>query len=188
MKTPVQKPEILILSIFATLFFLASPVTAQEVLEIHFDNVPAVTCNEVWIQDGLPCHVTETTAEDCDGGGSCFFDTFDGLGLFPARLVVDLGSPALIYRVEVDFTDYCGIGCSQAFLYNAGTLLTSDTNDTVGEEEVLLLDMGPEGAMATDLAVSSCEGFVSPSTIRIYSEEPVATEQTTWDLLKATYR
>lgn len=185
MKTKLLNP---LTPFLAALILLTAPALAEEVLEIHFDNVPDVVCDEVWTQDGVPCHLTQTTTEDCDGGGNCFFDTSDGIWLYPARLVVDFQSPVLLYRVEIDFTDNCGVGCSQSFLYNGGLLVSSDANDQVGELEVLSMDLGQEGAMVTHLAVSSCEGQVSPSTIRIYSESPVAIDGTSWGSLKTLYR
>ncbi len=185
MKTLIMKSGILLLILP---ILLVTPAMAEIVLEVHFDDVPDVTCNEVWTQNGVPCHLTQTTADDCDGGGNCSFDTNDGIALFPARLMVEFAGPTLIYRVEVDFIDYCGVGCSRTFLYNDDLQVGFDDNDLVGEDEILIMDLGADGVLATNMAVSSCEGIVSPSTIRIYSESPLATNQLSWDALKSSYR
>lgn len=167
---------------------LAGPVLAQEVLEITFNEVPATTCDEVWTQSGVAIQVTTTTSEDCDGGGNCSFIEWDengGVGMAPARLALDLGESYLIFSVEIDIQDFCGIGCTRAFLYNNGVQVGSTANATRGAVETLVVS--PVGNFADSIAVSSCEGVVLGQTIRIISDV-VATDSQTWGAIKGAYR
>jgi hypothetical protein len=167
---------------------LAVPAVAQETLEITFNEVPATACDEVWTQSGVAIQVTTTTSEDCDGGGNCSFIEWDengGVGMAPARLSLDLGESYLIYSVEIDIQDFCGSGCTRAFLYNGGVQVGSTANTTVGAVETLVV--APAGNFADSIAVSSCEGVVLGQTIRIFSEV-VATEPQTWGAIKGAYR
>ncbi len=176
------------LTILSILLLAALPAAAQVVTTIHLDNIPSVTCDEVWQADGVDMYFTSTTIEDCDGGGSCFFGTFQGASLYPARLVADFGETYQITRIEIDVTDYCGAGCTRAFAYHQGALQVATQNTTIAAPEVLVLEM-PGGAPfpADELAVSSCEGVVLGSTIRIYADT-VGNENRPWTSIKGDYR
>lgn len=173
------------------ILLLASPLTAQVVNTITFDTQPDVDCGDIWVEDGVDCMVTFTTDEDACGAGSCWFDFGDplntGVFLAPARLVVLFDQAYRIYRVEIDVTDYCGIGCTMCFAYEGAATVGTDTNDFVSQEEVMVMDWGVDGVMVDRLAVSSCEGHVSGNSIRIYSEV-VANEDGTWGDVKTLYR
>ncbi|MCP4290265.1 MAG: hypothetical protein GY780_00345 [bacterium] len=166
--------------------FVASVAMAEVVTTISLDNLPAVACDEVFLIEGIECYFTSTTAEDCDGGGNCEFDvsygTWPGMWLFPGRFVVDLGETYAINRVEVDIWDWCGVGCTAAFLYDNGANVGSGSNSVYGEDTITVV---PSGNMASSFAVSSCEGQFF--TIRIYSDT-VATDESEWDQVKSLYR
>lgn len=167
---------------------LATTASAEVVTVLHLDNVPDVDCDEVWVQDGVDMYFTTTTAEDCDGGGSCFFNAVGGatgVWLFPARLVADFGQSYVINRVEIDVVDWCGTGCTKAFLYEGGVMVGSTENTISNASEILTVI--PSGGQADMLAVSSCEGQVLGSTIRIYADALDA-ETGTWSDVKSVFR
>lgn len=169
----------------ALCFALAPTASAEVITVITFDNVPAdIGCDEVWQENGVDVSFTTTTAEDCDGGGNCFFGVEpDAVWLFPSRLVVDLGATYNVTRVEVDWIDYCGNGCTRAFAYDGGTTVASAQNGLVGDPETAVLI--PAGGVADRIAVSSCEGMILE--IRI-TTDVVAVEASTWSDVKALYR
>jgi len=173
------------------LLLFAAPLMAQEVLTLNFDTVPAgVACGEVWVEEGQDLQFTDTIATDCDGGGNCFFDDGTGGGslwLFPGRLAVDFGADFLLYTIEIDVADYCGIGCTRAFAYLDGVQVGFDDNDTRGAPETLVIDLGAEGAMVDAIAVSSCEGEVTKSSIRIFSQT-VGDGDVSWGGVKTLFR
>ncbi len=171
------------------LFFvlLVAPAAMAEIITtISLDNLPSVACDEVFVINGVNCYFTSTAAEDCDGGGNCGFDVnyvdWPGMWLFPGRFVVDFGESTTITRVEVDIYDWCGVGCTKAFLYDNDTNVASTFNSVYGAETMTLV---PSGNTASQVAVSSCEGQFY--TIRIYSDT-VGTENSDWDLVKTYYR
>lgn len=178
----------LISLVFVLTLLASAPAFAQVVTELHLGTIPPnVQCGERWTESGVELYFTNTTADDCDGGGSCFFGLDTGLvWLFPARLMVDLGEPALVYRVEIDVEDFCGAGCTRAFLYNGGSQIDTAVNTVVSSPEVLVMDLG-EGEDIDSIAISSCEGQVLGSTITIFSEV-VAVEPGIWGAIKAIYR
>jgi hypothetical protein len=89
--------------------------------------------------------------------------------LFPARLNLDLSTlPGTVATVEVDVEDFCGTGCTRAFLYEGATLVDSASN-AVGGAQTLLLDSG--GAAVDRVAVSSCEG--SATEVRLNLAPPL---------------
>jgi len=169
----------------ALCFALAPVASADVITVVTFDNVPAdIGCDEVWQENGVDIHFTSTMAEDCDGGGNCFFGGEPGaVWLYPSRLVVDLGATYNVTQIEVDWIDYCGIGCTQAFAYDGGTTVASAQNSLVSEPETVVLV--PAGGVADRIAVSSCEGMVLE--IRV-TTDVVATEASTWSDVKALYR
>lgn len=101
--------------------------------------------------------------------------------------MVIFGQEYLIYRVEIDVLDSCGIGCTQCFAYGGAAALGADYNDTIAQPEILVMDWGAAGAMVGSLAVSSCEGQVLGNSIRICSEV-VADEKTAWGEVKSLCR
>ena len=177
--------------LFATLFVLAAvPVAAQTVTTIHLTGVPDVVCDEVWQQDGVDMYFTTSTDADCDGGGHCGFEVGEtSVFLFASRLVADFGQSYQVTRIEIDVVDYCGTGCTNAFVYNQGELVATTHNTTSGDPEVLVLEMAEKGQpfQADKLAISSCEGEVLGSTIRIYADS-VGNEDRPWTSVKGDYR
>jgi len=171
---------------FMVLLLLAAPAFAQVVTVIHLNDIPDVACGEAWVQDGVDMHFATTTKEDCDGGGSCNFGhDSSGAWLFPARLVADFGQSYEVTRVEIDIEDGCGVGCTKAFLYHAGSLVAYAENSDTGTQTLIL--QPPSKVPADALAVSSCEGLVLGSTIRIYADA-LPTDDAGWGQIKRAYR
>lgn len=169
--------------------FLALPALGEEVLEVTFNDIPTTACDDIWVQSGVNIEVTSTTAEDCDGGGNCSWIVWNedgGVGMAPARLTLDLVESYQIYRVEFDIIDYCGTGCTRAFLYNNGVQVGSTANTTSGIEETMVV-VPLAGGMVDSIAISSCEGVVLGQTIRIVSEV-VGTEPSSWGRIKGQFR
>lgn len=160
-----------ILLVLAALWTFAVPASGQPVV-VTLDNAPATMCNEAWTEAGVELTLVNTTSEDCDGGGNCFFGVDPGgVSLFPSRLNLDLTTlSGSVTSAEVDVQDFCGIGCTRAFLYQGATLLDSASN-TGGGAQTLILDGG--GAAADRLAVSSCEGMATEVRLDVASSTPV---------------
>ena len=135
-----------------------SSAAAEIVLEL--DGVSVTDCNDVWTEDGVKLKFVSTTAEDCYPG-RCFFGLDPtAVWLFPARLSLDLSALSCdVTKAEVDVIDYCGPGCTKAFLYQGNVTLDSVPNTVVSAPETLYLDAG--NTAADRLAVSSCEGMVT---------------------------
>jgi len=159
--------------------------SSAAVATVTFDNVPAdVQCDQVWQEAGVDISFTSTTAEDCDGGGNCFFGVEPGLvWLYPSRLVIDLGGTFAVTQVEIDWQDYCGVGCTRAFAYDGGSTVATAQNTTVGSVETVTLI--PSGGQADRIAMSSCEGQVLE--VRI-TTDVVSTEAVTWSGVKSLYQ
>ncbi len=181
-----------IVAILVAVLFVVPTSTSMAstvvITTIHLDNVPDVACDEVWVQDGVDMYFTHTVAEDCDGGGNCSFAVDpggDGVWLWPARLVADFGESYDITKVEVDINDNCGTGCTKAFLYKDGVMVGSTSNTSSYQTEILTVV--PLGGSADMFAVSSCEGQILGSTIRIYATA-LPTAESSWSVMKSQYR
>ena len=109
--------KIFILS-FALLIGSSITTNAQNI-RLTLDNISTdISCNDIWIEEGINLSLESTTTEDCSTG-DCFFGietTY--LWLFPSRLSIDLSSVQSIERVEIDIIDACGPDCTLAFLVN----------------------------------------------------------------------
>ena len=153
-----------ILLLFAVSVFLVAGSAAADVITITLDGVDVSECGETWIESGVELSFVETTAEDCTEG-SCYFGLgTDSVWLYPARLNLDLsGLAGTVTQVEVDIVDYCGVGCTAAFLYEGASTVDSAYN--VGSAETLTLLSG--GASVDRAAVSSCEGMVTEIRLEV---------------------
>jgi hypothetical protein len=173
---------------FIMALLVSASASAQVVTELHLGTIPPnVQCGERWVENNIELYFTDTTADDCDLGGNCFFGLdVDSVWLFPARLMVDFGGSYLVFRVEIDIIDYCGPGCTQAFLYNGGAQVGYAANTTSSMPQTLVMDLGAGGPVDS-IAISSCEGQVIGSTITIYSAT-VATDSDSWSAIKALYK
>jgi hypothetical protein len=179
-----QASHVFLVTLVVTTVGLALPAAAQFLSTLTLDNVPAdVECDEVWQEEGIDLYFSTTTAEDCDGGGACFFGVDVGaVWLYPSRLVVDLGATYDVISVEIDVDDYCGSGCTRAFLYDGASVEAQDQNAATGPDTLVLV---PGSGQGDRIAVSSCEGQVLE--IRI-TTTTVAADPTTWTDIKALYR
>jgi hypothetical protein len=163
---------------------------ANITITLDAGTIPAgVVCGQVWQEAGVSMNFANTEAIDCSGAGNCFFGANPGFGpndiaLFPSRFVVDLTTiPGTVTAAEVDVIDFCGIGCTSAFLEDGAVLVSSDFNTVVSSQETLSLT---SGVFVPDLlAVSSCEGAVVE--IRITFTGSVPTENSTWGGIKALF-
>jgi hypothetical protein len=164
--------RILPMAIVACSFLAAGAATGTEVAVITLDGIGDVACDDVWTEAGLDIHFTTTAPEDCDGGGSCSFGTDPGEAwLYPGRLVVDFAGSRQVEQVEVFVVDWCGTGCTQAFLYEGGVMV-DDAGNTVGGGTPETLTLIPSGGTADRVAVSSCEGQVTEIRISFGDAEP----------------
>jgi hypothetical protein len=150
-----------------SLLTTAGAASGQTVV-VTLDGVPATSCNETWTESSVQLSFVATTSEDCDGGGNCSFGVSAAdVGLVPSRLNLDLtGLSGSVTSAEVDVEDFCGTGCTRAFLYQGATVLDSASN-TVSGAQTLLLDSG--GTPADRLAVSSCEGLATEVRLDVAS-------------------
>lgn len=177
-----SRPVRILFPLVIALLF-AMPATAQILKTITLDGVPMVACDEVWIEQEVGLRFTATTPEDCTEG-SCFFGIeADNVWLFPARLLIEFGQSYMVYNVEIDVIDWCGVGCTMAFAYNAGGQVASTANTIVSSPETMILTLA--GGAADSIAISSCEGQVFE--IRITSEI-VDAKSTTWSAIKSVFR
>jgi len=136
------------------------------IIPLELLDVPAQNCDEEWTEAGVILSIVQTTADDCDGGGNCFFGVdSDRVWLYPARLHLDfsdLDDP--IIAAAVDVHDGCGNGCTKAFLYEGASTLDVASNYGTGDDTLILYSWG--SLDADSMAVSSCEGAVI--RIRLY--------------------
>ncbi len=153
----------------AFLFLIPTSAVAGTIT-ITLDNVSVSGCGETWIESGVELSFVNTTDEDC-AEDCCFFGTdTDGVWLYPARLSLDLsGLTDTVTDAEVDIIDYCGVGCTAAFLYEGASTLNSVFNTKIGNIETLYL--WNQGASVDRIAVSSCEGFVGEIRLTL-QEQP----------------
>ena len=157
------------ISVLLILFLLfPGAARSQEVITtIHLDNVPDVVCGEVWVQDGVNMYFTQTVQEDCDGGGNCSFGIgsgAEGVWLYPARLVADLGQTYAITKIEVDVNDYCGIGCTKAGkgVFRVLREVRVDNPDDFQVGDQLTADLFATGDLVMVTAKSKGKGFAGP--------------------------
>ena len=156
-----------------TAFFLLITIPASaDIITVTLDGVLVDECGETWIEAGVVLSFVTTTPEDCDGGGNCYFGVEpDRVWLYPARLNLELsGLAGKVTKVEVDIIDYCGVGCTRAFLYDGASTVDSVQNSIIGDPETMTLSSG--GVMVDRAAVSSCEGTVIEIRLTL---EPVGT-------------
>ena len=154
--------------ILSFMLLIGSSITTNaQNIRLTLDNISTdISCNDIWIEEGINLSLESTTTEDCSPG-SCFFGietTY--LWLFPSRLSIDLSSVPSIERVEIDIIDTCGPDCTLAFLVNLdGETIESTYNTISGSPETLIIE-NPTESMLSKLAISSCEGQIHE--IRIY--------------------
>ena len=106
--------------ILSFMLLIGSSITTNaQNIRLTLDNISTdISCNDIWIEEGINLSLESTTTEDCSTG-SCFFEietTY--LWLFPSRLSIDLSSVQNIERLEIDIIDACGPDCTLAFLVN----------------------------------------------------------------------
>ncbi|MCP4484186.1 MAG: T9SS type A sorting domain-containing protein [Flavobacteriaceae bacterium] len=154
--------------ILSFMLLIGSSITTNaQNIRLTLDNISTdISCNDIWIEEGINLSLESTTTEDCSTG-SCFFEietTY--LWLFPSRLSIDLSSVQNIERLEIDIIDACGPDCTLAFLVNLdGETIESTYNTISGSPETLIIE-NPTESMLSKLAISSCEGQIHE--IRIY--------------------
>lgn len=121
-------------------------------------------CGEVVSINTVLISAVQTTAEDCAAGACSFGDFNGGIGAFPARILFDLENFQDLIPTEIllKYTDFCGSGCTKAFLYDQdNNLLTSMENTTVGEEAEFKFTDGELLSLTRFVAFSSCEGALT---------------------------
>jgi len=145
--------------------------SSQIVITIPFEDPSSepTACFTIFTESGVPQQLV-------NNAGSCSFDysAMDGqLWLYPATLSVDLSGLGTILRVEVDITDYCGNGCSQAELLDGGSIIVSTENMVVNSPETLILEN--TGLVSLDeLTMSSFEGLFLEIRIVVADSNPCA--------------
>ena len=142
-----------------------------DTVQIQLDNVQITECNQIWADSGAQLSLVNTTEQDCGSGGSCSFGIeSDGIWLWPSRLSIDISNIGFDpVRIEIDVTDFCGIGCTRAFLYNGNDTVIQTSNTVVAGKSTFVLD--GHTLPVDSIAVSSCEGFISE--IRIFSSNNI---------------
>ena len=122
----------------------------------------SVACGETWTEQGVTLSFVTTTAEDCGGGGDCYFGApsvigicSGGVDLYPCRLNVDLSAlPRAVASIAVDVFNGCPYPGISAFAYSGTSTLDQKTAAVGSGIQTLTL----AAAGADRLAVSSCEG------------------------------
>ena len=132
---------------------------------VSFTNpIPAAPtlCTDTWSENGIP--------QSFDQVGSCSFDYSSGdLWLFPASMIADLSVASMIDSIQIDFIDWCGLGCTYAKFISGGVVIDSIPNATSSTPETMVFHN--TGANAMDaMIISSFEGQFME--IRIYPEIP----------------
>ena len=156
--------------ILSFMLLIGSSITTNaQNIRLTLDNISTdISCNDIWIEEGINLSLESTTTEDCSTG-SCFFEietTY--LWLFPSRLSIDLSSVLNIERLEIDIIDACGPDCTLAFLVNLdGETIESTYNTISGSPETLIIE-NPTESMLSKLAISSCEGQIHEIRINQY--------------------
>ncbi len=121
-------------------------------------------CGEVVSINTVLVSAVQTTAEDCAAGACSFGDFNGGIGAFPARILFDIGSFQDLTATEIllKYTDFCGNGCTKAFVYDENNvLLASMENSVVGEEAEFKFTDPTVLEQARFVAFSSCEGALT---------------------------
>ncbi|MBU2502188.1 hypothetical protein KJ682_12730 [bacterium] len=169
---------------FAALLLFALPALAEVTTLLTLDGVPPdVVCGELWQENQVDLKFVPTTDEDCTIGG-CFFGIGpDHVWLYPCRLVVDFVETYNVSRVEINLTDWCGIGCKNAFLYDGAATVAAVSNTTVASLQAVILV--PAGGVCDRIGISSCEGQIHE--IRIVADI-VLDENSAWGSIKALNR
>jgi|GEM_PF-1958158 len=153
--------------LFPLVFFhlFVASVLAQEITAtLDFDNAPAaLDCGSAWVEETFSLLATNNSQ------GGCSVENFDGdIFVGSGQLRVDLGG-RIVSQIQVDIQDFCGVGCTRAFITQNGNTLSSLANQVVSEPETLIFD-GAELGNATDLRIESFEGVIVEIRIT-YSED-----------------
>ncbi len=145
-------------------------VNVKQVTQITLPlkGVNVTDCGETWTENGVELSFVYTTAEDCTEDRCYFGLEDDSVWLYPSRLKANV-SGLDVEKVEVDITDWCGSGCTAAFLYNDSNIVDNTSNNQVGANETLVLD--GSGASVDRVAVSSCEAEVHEIRLKVQAED-----------------
>lgn len=110
-----------------------------------------------------------------DGG---FWDLFPGeLNLYPATATISVNSlmaGEYIESVEVQWTDFCGLGCTSLSIFGANSTATQ-FNATVSSPEIWTLSTADIGEEILGFALQSNEGRIDRITVNIVPAPASAT-------------
>jgi hypothetical protein len=132
---------------------------------IDFSETTIEESNTLYHQDNLTLNVIETTVEDCREGRCSFGCCWEGrLGLFPARMEIDLNKISDITGITVTGNDNCARNCTRFFLYdgNRNVIQTASLDQGLGDYSI---SFDSELDNVKYMAISSCEGSVGTITI-----------------------
>lgn len=143
-----------LLLFFLPCLFFVSALAQETTAVLDFDTAPNdIVCGAAWVEETFSLLATNHSM------GGCSFGNFNGqVFTFPGQIRVDL-SGRVISQIEVDIQDFCGGGCTSAFLTQNGNTLVTLENQLVSEPETLTFD-GAELANATDLRIQSFEAAI----------------------------
>ncbi len=138
-------------------------------IEITFDGAANVrACFDTWNEEGVPLAIDGTP--QCNNGTCGAADgSWDpgSVWTFGSAILGDLSQlDCEVTEVEVELSDYVGLGAATLDLYDAdGGLIDTTANTTVGQQETLVAGAGEDFPVST-LALGGCE--TAFHTIRLY--------------------
>jgi len=171
------------------LLFISNPITGQVI--INFDNAQPddpSSCCDVWTEEGVTFQMVgnynpppsakpqdskklKSVPQPCDE--FCSFDFgANQVWLFPARMIFDPTVLGTIDSVVINFTDFCGGGCTSVIAVDDFDFpIFSDGNQSVGDPESITISNGINDPLFSNIGVQSFEGFVSSILIYVADGE-----------------
>ena len=166
---------------------IAAPCLA-DTITLTLDNVTVGTCGPTWFEAGVGVWFGPTTPEDLTPGHCLVLPnvtqgSYEGVYIYPARLIVDLTGLDGLETVEVDVYETHFAGSTRAFLYNQGSLV--DYAESTQElTHTLVLSTG--GGDVDLFAVSAHESAVWE--VRLSGAGLTPAEAVSFGSVKAMYR
>lgn len=171
-----------------TALCLVVGTASSATITLTLDDVTVDTCDTIWQEAGCPHWFTATTDADYTPG-FCFVVAdannfgFEGVYLWPGRLVLDLSGVQGLETVEVDILETHFAGSTRARLYREGSQVYYAPSFQEDSQTLVLDNVGQN---ADQLAISAHEAYVWE--IRLIGSSLVAEGDLSFGTIKALYR